>query len=234
MKKRVSFLPLYLITLSLLLSSCGETVSNLWEETKTASRYVNRKGQSLFRQPSDSRLVASKQQFYTNQEEDFIPLRDQDLENQGQFIETSVPQAKASPGTVKSGLPGIESFKNPTAALQDIFRTIHFHTDQYTLMNASQEAWIVKMATYLKKHPTTYIFVAGHCDERASEAYNLALGTRRANHIRSLLIKHGAKPDQIYTVSYGKEKPCDFSHTKEGWAKNRRVEFKIYDKQVTL
>lgn len=206
----------------------------MWEETKTASRYVNRKGQSLFRGNTESRLVANKQQFYANQEEDFIPLRDQDLENQGQFIETAIPQPKTSPGSFKSNVPGIESFRNPAAALQEIFRTIHFHTDQYTLMNASQEAWVQKMATYLKKHPSTYIFVAGHCDERASEAYNLSLGTKRANHIRSLLIKHGAKPDQVYTVSYGKEKPCDFSHTKEGWAKNRRVEFKIYDKQVTL
>ncbi len=217
--------------LVVLLSGCTGAMNNLWEETKTASRYVNRKGQSLFRQTNDSRLVSSRRDFYANQEEDFIPLRDQDLESQGQFVESAIPQPKLSPGSNKGELPGIEFFKNPTVALQDVFRTIHFHTDQHTLMNQDQEIWVEKMASYLKKHPSMYIFVAGHCDERGSESYNLSLGTRRANHIRSLLIKHGAKPDQVHTVSYGKEKPCDVRHTKEGWAKNRRVEFKLYDKQ---
>ncbi|MBM3201500.1 MAG: hypothetical protein FJZ56_03725 [Chlamydiae bacterium] len=219
------------IPLLLLLTGCMSTM-NLWEDTKTASRYVNRKGQSLFKEVPDSRLVSSSREFYASHEEDFVPLRDQDLDNRGGFIEASIAQAKFSPGSDRSEIPGIESFRSPSTALQEIFRPIHFRTDQYTLMNSDQELFVQKMASYLKKHPLTYIFVAGHCDERASESYNLALGMRRANHIRSLLIKHGVKADQVHTISYGKEKPCDKGHSHEAWAKNRRVEFKLYDKQA--
>ena len=86
------------------------------------------------------------------------------------------------------------------------------------------------MATYLKRHKNTYIFIEGHCDERASEAYNLSLGTRRANYIRNVLIKYGVNPQQIYTASYGKERPEELGHGQKVWAKNRRVAFKIYNK----
>jgi peptidoglycan-associated lipoprotein len=219
------------ILIALLLTSCIGSM-NLWEETKTASRYVNRKGQSLFREIQDSKLVSSSREFYANRDDDFVPLRDEDLDHRGSFIETTIPQSRFSPGGDRGEIPGIDSFRSPSAALQDVFRTIHFRTDQHTLMNTEQEIWVEKMANYLKKHPFTYIFVAGHCDERASESYNLSLGMRRANHIRNLLIKHGAKQDQVHTISYGKEKPCDRSHTQEAWAKNRRVEFKLYDKQT--
>ena len=83
----------------------------------------------------------------------------------------------------------------------------------------------------MKKNPNVYIFVSGHCDERASEAYNLALGTRRANTLRSLLVKKGVNPNHIYTISFGKEMPVDLGHTAEAWSKNRRVEFKIFQKE---
>ncbi|MBI3236675.1 MAG: OmpA family protein, partial [Chlamydiales bacterium] len=87
------------------------------------------------------------------------------------------------------------------------------------------------MASYLKAHPNVYLFVTGHCDERGPEAYNLALGTRRANYVRGYLVKNGVDANRIHTVSYGKEKPCDLRHNAEGWSKNRRAEFKIYEKR---
>jgi len=86
------------------------------------------------------------------------------------------------------------------------------------------------MATYLKAHPHTYVIVEGHCDERGPEAYNLALGTRRAQHVRSLLIQHGVNVDQLHTISYGKEQPEAYGHSPQDWAKNRRAHFKIYEK----
>jgi peptidoglycan-associated lipoprotein len=87
---------------------------------------------------------------------------------------------------------------------------------------------IQKIATYLKKNPSIYLNIEGHCDERASAAYNMALGLRRANHVRVLLIKQGIDFNRIYTVSHGKEKPKSLGHAEEALSQNRRAEFKIY------
>ena len=83
----------------------------------------------------------------------------------------------------------------------------------------------------MKKNPHVCLGVEGQCAQRASEAYNLALGTRRAQFIRSLLVKAGVESDQINTVSFGKERPISKGNTKESLAKNRRVEFKIFQQR---
>jgi peptidoglycan-associated lipoprotein len=72
--------------------------------------------------------------------------------------------------------------------------------------------------------------IEGHTDERASASYNLALGMRRANHIRQLLVKNGVSLNRIYTVSRGKEQPFALGHTPDDWKQNRRGEFKIFEK----
>lgn len=72
--------------------------------------------------------------------------------------------------------------------------------------------------------------VEGHTDERAPAGYNVALGMRRANHIRALLVKNGIDPNRVYTVSHGKEQPIAAGHSPEDWKVNRRAEFKIFEK----
>ncbi|HSW86611.1 MAG TPA: OmpA family protein, partial [Rhabdochlamydiaceae bacterium] len=89
---------------------------------------------------------------------------------------------------------------------------------------------ISQMASCLKQNPNIYLVIAGHCDERASASYNMALGLRRANYIRSFLVKQGADLHRIYTVSRGKEQPIALGHTQDDWKTNRRCEFKIYEK----
>jgi peptidoglycan-associated lipoprotein len=86
------------------------------------------------------------------------------------------------------------------------------------------------IAAYMKNHPNVYVSVVGHCDERASEAYNLALGTRRSNYVRTLLIQRGVNKERVHSSSYGKEQPVDLGHSPSAWARNRRAEFKIYEK----
>jgi peptidoglycan-associated lipoprotein len=115
--------------------------------------------------------------------------------------------------------------------LAAIFRNVYFNTDDHVLREKSYYDTLTKISDFLKKHQDTYVFIEGHCDERASESYNLALGTRRSCFVRNLLVKQGVSPDQLFTISYGKERPVDLRHTKDAWAKNRRTEFKIFNKK---
>jgi peptidoglycan-associated lipoprotein len=85
-------------------------------------------------------------------------------------------------------------------------------------------------ATVLKKYTTWGITIEGHCDERGTAEYNLALGERRAVAVKTYLSSLGISPDRIRTVSYGKEFPFDMGHTDEAWAKNRRGHFVITSK----
>jgi peptidoglycan-associated lipoprotein len=80
------------------------------------------------------------------------------------------------------------------------------------------------------KHPTVKIQIEGHCDERGTNEYNLALGERRANSAKKYLISLGMPADQISTISYGEEKPLDPGHNEEAWAKNRRGHFIVLSK----
>ena len=83
---------------------------------------------------------------------------------------------------------------------------------------------------FLNSHPNVYVFIEGHTDERGPQAYNMALGSRRANAVRNLLVEDGISPDRLFTISYGKERPVILEQHEEGWAKNRRDEFKIYER----
>ena len=85
-------------------------------------------------------------------------------------------------------------------------------------------------AEVLKKYATWVITIEGHCDERGTAEYNLALGERRAVAVRTYLVSLGIAPDRIRTVSYGKEFPFDPGHDGAAWAKNRRAHFVITSK----
>ncbi len=83
-------------------------------------------------------------------------------------------------------------------------------------------------ADYLAAAPSITVTVEGHCDERGTREYNLALGERRANAVKMALIAQGIDPARITTISYGEERPLDPRHNEEAWAKNRRAEFKFH------
>jgi peptidoglycan-associated lipoprotein len=82
-------------------------------------------------------------------------------------------------------------------------------------------------AAVLKQHPTWVVTIEGHCDERGTAEYNLALGERRAVAARTYLVSLGISADRLHTVSYGKEFPFDPGHDEAAWAKNRRAHFVI-------
>ena len=91
-------------------------------------------------------------------------------------------------------------------------------------------AIVTTNADILKKYSSWQITIEGHCDERGTAEYNLALGERRAVAVKTYLVGLGISPDRLRTVSYGKEFPFDPGHTEDSWSKNRRAHFVITSK----
>lgn len=121
--------------------------------------------------------------------------------------------------------PGIEGKVFESKLLKDI----HFDFDKYDISPGDAE--ILKENTaLLKRYPKVKIQIEGHCDERGTIEYNLALGERRANSTKKYLLSLGIPADRISTISYGEERPLDPGHNEEAWAKNRRAHFIILDK----
>ena len=114
--------------------------------------------------------------------------------------------------------PGIEGEVFESSLLKDI----HFDFDNYDIRPA--DAAILKgNADLLKKYHNVKVQIEGHCDERGTVEYNLALGERRANSTRNYLVSIGVSPERISTISYGKERPLDPAHNEAAWTKNRRA-----------
>jgi peptidoglycan-associated lipoprotein len=103
---------------------------------------------------------------------------------------------------------------------------VYFGLDSADLDTAARSA-VTANAEILRRNPSWMITIEGHCDERGTPEYNLALGERRAAAIKTYLTSLGVAPDRIRTVSYGKEFPFDPGHTEEAWAKNRRGHFVV-------
>ncbi|MES2122551.1 MAG: OmpA family protein, partial [Chlamydiota bacterium] len=147
-----------------------------------------------------------------------------------QFVDGAIPQPKNSPGERGSRIPGVDGFHTPVGSEAAIFKNVYFKTDDHILRDKEYLSTIERISAYLKSHPDTYLFVSGNCDQRGPEAYNLSLGARRANYVRTLLVQKGVDAEQIHTISYGKERLLDTHNNAEAWSKNRRAEFKIYQK----
>jgi peptidoglycan-associated lipoprotein len=99
---------------------------------------------------------------------------------------------------------------------------IFFDTDRSTL-NPQAIATLDRQAGWLQQYPQVNVWVAGNCDERGTEEYNLALGQRRASADRDYLVAHGIQRNRIETISYGKSRPIDAASTPEAWAQNRNA-----------
>ncbi|MDI6763309.1 MAG: peptidoglycan-associated lipoprotein Pal [Thermodesulfobacteriota bacterium] len=118
--------------------------------------------------------------------------------------------------------PGIEGEVFESSLL----KPIHFDFDKYDIRPGDVEILKANSAL-LKKFHNVKIQIEGHCDERGTNEYNLALGERRSNSTKKYLISLGITADRVSTISYGEEKPMDPGHNEEAWAKNRRAHFLI-------
>ena len=111
---------------------------------------------------------------------------------------------------------------NARGYLDDVF----FETDSYTIGETSREH-LATNASWLNQYPTVKILIEGHCDERNTREYNLALGERRANSVRDYLVFLGIAPERVLTISYGEERPFATGHDEYTWSQNRRSHFVI-------
>jgi peptidoglycan-associated lipoprotein len=106
------------------------------------------------------------------------------------------------------------------------FERVFFDFDSSTL-DGNSKAALAKNAEIMQKATDLKLEVQGHADERGTTEYNLALGERRANAVRSYLTSMGVPTSRVTTISYGEEKPIDTTHTEVAWSQNRRAEFRI-------
>jgi peptidoglycan-associated lipoprotein len=260
--KKPSFLFILSIICSLsILQSCTRTSDDVWDDTKSAGRHLQRGAKAIVGCHDNSRQVRCRSDFegiedqcanydscyqdfdYQNQfqpqfmqpEEpidqsyDFVPLQDP-ANNDLAMGDYLARQPRETPGEPGSSIPSIQSFQDPSTIpeLAGIFKPITFEYDSSLVKGPANLQTLHQIAYYLRSHAYVYVFIEGHTDERGPQAYNLALGARRANTVRNMLISEGINPDNLFTISYGKERPVMMESHEESHAQNRRVEFKVY------
>jgi len=127
----------------------------------------------------------------------------------------------------KTDTVAVETLPNDIGELNRVAQSRGYIQDAFFEYNDSQltadaQSALTSSATWLKKNPQYNLLIEGHCDERGTEQYNLALGDRRANQAKEYLVTLGVDTGRIRTVSYGEERPFDPGHDEAAWAKNRR------------
>jgi len=137
-------------------------------------------------------------------------------------VEDSVPVPAISEDTI--GNRSLEDLNRDSPFKPAFFGLDSAELDDMGRMVVSADADI------MKRYPTWVVTVEGHCDERGTAEYNLALGERRAVAVKTYLVALGISPDRVRTVSYGKEFPFDMGHTETAWTQNRRAHFVITSK----
>lgn len=139
------------------------------------------------------------------------------------------PAEEAEAPVVEEAPAAVEPAKPPeVAVVEDEFpgEDIFFEYDKSILLPDAQEDLRAK-AEWLMKNPDVSAIVEGHCDERGTNEYNIALGERRAQSAKSFLVDLGVEASRLTPISYGEEKPLVPESNEEAWAKNRRVHFVI-------
>jgi peptidoglycan-associated lipoprotein len=130
------------------------------------------------------------------------------------------PVSQTKPPETKPAEP-VKTVETPAQSALDL-KDIFFDYDRYNLRDDAR-ATLNDNAKVISANPAAAVTLEGHCDERGTVEYNLALGERRANAARSYLVQYGIDPGRLTTISYGKERPFDPGHDDAAWVQNRRV-----------
>lgn len=155
----------------------------------------------------------------------------------GAAAEVVVPEDKTAPAetitsedittetaSVREG-EGAKAASPASASIMEGLKAVHFDFDKYTIRDEDKEV-LRQNAEWLKSRPESKVLIEGHADERGETEYNLALGEKRAESVKSYLETLGVRAETLSTISYGEEKPADQGHDEAAWARNRRAEFK--------
>src|SRR5213593_595781 len=143
------------------------------------------------------------------------------------LTEVTTRPGTASPGTSESRAPLGSARPAPAEfAARAELEDIHFDFDRHDIRPGDARILDVS-AAWLQENPGTLVLIEGHCDERGTDAYNLALGDRRAKAAMDYLVSRGIQAERMNTLSYGKEKPVCQEHTEACWAKNRHAHFLV-------
>lgn len=139
---------------------------------------------------------------------------------------TTAPVTSEAPSTSTTA-PSTTTLAAPAPGTQEdlvlnVGDRVFFDFDKAILKPQAQRT-LERQAAWLKKYPDVTITVEGHCDERGTREYNLALGERRATAVKNFLVALGIDPGRIATISYGKERPVALGHNEAAWAQNRRA-----------
>ena len=136
-------------------------------------------------------------------------------------------EASGAAGAAAGGQSGIQQAGMPAPNTPEYFKVVvgdrvFFGFDKYDLSPQAQQT-LVKQAQWFAANPGTTAVIEGHTDERGTREYNLALGARRANSVRTFLVGQGVDPSRLRTVSYGKERPVALCSNESCWSQNRRA-----------
>jgi peptidoglycan-associated lipoprotein len=143
--------------------------------------------------------------------------------------EPTVPEEDTTMVADDFGQDSIETAELGDAEIERVqgeLDTIYFQFDSYELTE-EQRSLLRRNAAVIQQHETLSVRVEGHCDERGTIEYNLALGERRASVVRDYLVSLGVEAGRIRIVSYGEERPADPGKDEEAWSQNRRAEFRL-------
>lgn len=127
------------------------------------------------------------------------------------------PPSPSAQGQVESTVvPGsVQDFR------VNVGDTVHFEYDRYAI-TGEDRGILQRQASWLQRYPQVRVSIEGHCDERGTREYNLALGARRANAVKEYLVSLGVSSSRMDTISYGKERPMCTESNESCWSQNRR------------
>ena len=137
--------------------------------------------------------------------------------------EPKKPQEPVQPAAAAESAKVVDQENAPKAFVAE---AVYFDFDEYAI-KADAQGKLDGLGGHLKTNASVSVQIEGHCDERGSQEYNLALGERRANSVKNYLSQLGVDGGKLSTISYGEERPAADGHDESAWGKNRRAEFVI-------
>ena len=145
--------------------------------------------------------------------------------SEGDSTSSGAGTTTVKPATSTTSAPAVTVKRVKAGSQEDLVVNVgdrvFFGFDQFSLSNDARST-LDKQAAWLKANPGVTVRLEGHCDERGTREYNLALGERRANAVQDYLTANGVNPDRIVTISWGKEKPVANGSNEAAWRQNRR------------